>query len=180
MPALKIKPFSSYVKDITGQKFGRLIVIGFSGIDKYGKAQWKCKCACGKEVIAQSYLLRSGTTSSCGCLRREVTAKKNYKHGHTTNGVFSTEYHSWNDMKTRCYNKHRHNYKYYGGRGIKVCKRWRDSFSDFLQDMGRKPSPKHSIDRINNDGNYEPGNCRWATHSQQMRNRRPQSAKTKA
>ena len=178
MPASNVKPFPSRVKDLMGQQFGRLTVIGFLYISKYAHAIWKCKCVCGRETDVDGCSLRSGNTRSCGCFLRECSRKRPYKNGHKSGGVSSPEYMCWCNMKLRCSNKHNPMYKYYGGRGISVCERWRNSFKNFLADMGLKPSPELSIDRIDNDGNYEPGNCRWTTAKEQIRNRRkPRSSK---
>jgi len=175
MPKIQPKPFSNFVKDLTGQKYGRLTVVSFDGISKNGAALWLCKCKCDKlvSVIASSLCL--GRTLSCGCLHRERLRAIAYKHGHADyrNAAVSVEYYAWTSMTQRCTNPKRWNYKNYGGRGIVVCERWLKSFPDFLADMGRKPSPDLSLDRIDNEGNYEPSNCRWATKSQQQRNRRP-------
>lgn len=172
MPKSKPKPFSNFVKDLIGKKFGRLTVIGFSGLDKCKKAQWRCLCNCGKLVSVAASSLRSSLTRSCGCFHQERLRAVAYKHGHADhrNGAVSVEYYAWISMKQRCTNPKRHNYKNYGGRGIVVCDRWRDSFINFLADVGERPGPEFSLDRINNDGNYEPGNVRWATRSQQQRN----------
>lgn len=112
--------------------------------------------------------LRIGTTKSCWCLQRDVATK----HGHTKGGQRTVEYRTWASMKRRCINPRSTNYPGYGGRGIQVCDQWMNSFECFLSNMGIRPSKGHSIDRINNEGNYEPGNCRWATASEQQRNKR--------
>lgn len=172
MSTLQVQKPSRHVKDLTGQKFGRLIVASFLCASKRGVAIWRCTCTCGKEVAVRGGNLRSGNTSSCGCWNREVRRTKTLIHGHRVGGACSSEYGSWCGMKGRCHNKKDKAYKWYGGRGISVCERWRDSFEAFYEDMGPKPSPELSIDRIDNDGNYEPGNCRWATAKQQTRNSR--------
>lgn len=178
MADLDIHPTPPRVKDITGLKFGRLTAIGFHSYrnEKQGKrtrrmAVWVCECECGNKKAMQAVLLKSGTSRSCGCLQLE-TMKTNglaaAKHGMHR----SAEYGIWAGMKYRCNNPKSRIYNYYGGRGITVCDRWLHSFEAFYADMGPRPSPKHSIDRIDNDGNYEPGNCRWATQAQQAANQR--------
>jgi hypothetical protein len=152
--------------DITGQKFRRLSVIGYAGPNSL----WNVRCDCGTEKIMNGSSIRR--TKSCGCLVREVFAKRNYIHGDSVRGKVTPEYHAWAGAIKRCEDQSNDNWIYYGGRGIQVCDLWRNSYPAFLENMGRKPSPKHSLDRIDNDGNYEPGNCRWATKTQQMRNRR--------
>lgn len=156
----------SEVIDITGHRFGRLVAISY-----VNPKRWLCRCDCGTETIIPGDNLRRAITKSCGCLRTEVTRSRSYKHGHNIRGHRSSSYRSWANMIERCTNPHDTDWKNYGGRGIAVCDRWRHSFEAFLEDMGEKP-PGHSIDRINNDGNYEPGNCRWATASEQQHNKR--------
>ena len=145
--------------DLTGQKFGKLILIEKIVI-KY-RTYYKCKCDCGNELVVSHSNLQSGNTKSCGCLRKEIVLANRFKHG--CSGYSETkEYRAWKDMKTRCYNPNYIRYNCYGGRGIKVCEIWLNDFQAFLDDVGFAPSPDHSIDRIDNDGHYEPGNVRWA------------------
>ena len=156
--------------DMTGKRFGRLIGVSRTGSDNEGLALWLFKCDCGGQVVATGSRVKRGRTQSCGCMRADETAKSN-KEKKTTHGEStSVEYRIWGHMLERCENQKHKSFPRYGGRGIIVCSRWAD-FSNFLLDMGRRPSPSHSIDRINNDGNYEPGNCRWATPKEQGRNR---------
>lgn len=161
--------------DLTGKTFGRLTVIARHGTAKNRAAIWKCACVCGESLIVESRLLNSGNTKSCGCTRKEFLRDypPTLKHGHATKHPHqSTEYKSWCGMIERCGNKKNHAYDRYGGRGIKVCARWRKSFENFLVDMGEKPHRKLSLDRINVNGDYAPGNCRWATNLEQRHNRR--------
>lgn len=155
--------------DLTGQKFGRLTVLKRMDSNQRGYCRWLCKCICGKEKIICSNDLKSGNTKSCGCLFLEGNRTQ---HGHLKNDIVSKTYNSWLSMIQRCTNPNKKAYKYYGGRGIKVCKRWKNSFENFLEDMGEPPTQEHSIDRIDNNKGYNKSNCRWATKKQQMRNTR--------
>ena len=131
-----------------------------------------CKCSCNKETIVSMNHLKTGHTTSCGCVGRNRLAIFNYKHGHAKVGRITTEYRIWLNMKNRCGNPANPAYKYYGQRGIKVCQRWQDSFEAFLEDVGNRPSKKLSLDRIDNNDDYMPKNVRWATWSQQRFNSR--------
>jgi hypothetical protein len=134
---------------------------------------WYCKCDCGSNSIARGPALRFGTVRSCGCLQKDTVTQRNLKHGNNyrVKGSPSSEYTTWCGMHQRCRDPKSTSFKNYGGRGISVCTRWLD-FRNFLDDMGKKPSIKHTIDRKNNDGNYEPTNCYWATRIEQQKNKR--------
>lgn len=159
------------VIDLKGKKFGRLTIIDFAEI-RYRRAFWLCECVCGNVKIVDGIRLRSGKTRSCGCLRREMSAERGRRLNTIHGGSYTSEYRIWISMRSRCLDETHTSYHNYGGRGIKVCDRWRESFVSFLEDMGPRPSLQHSIDRIDNDGDYTPKNCRWATMKEQRRNSR--------
>jgi hypothetical protein len=156
------------VKDLKGQRFGRWLVIEESYSDR-GRC-WLCRCDCGNERIINGYQLRSGQSQSCGCLILDLNEQNNVKHGENRQPGKSKEYKVWDGIIQRCTNSNDWRYVNYGGRGIKVCDRWRYSFEKFLEDMGRCPEGM-SIDRININGDYCPNNCRWASQKEQQRNK---------
>jgi len=154
--------------DLTGKIYGRLTVI--SQADNIGcRIAWLCHCECGRWSTVVAHSLLSGTARSCGCLRRELSSKRMMSHGYARRWQITPEFRVWARMLRRCNYSRGSSYYRYGGRGISVCDRWSE-FMNFFMDMGPRPSSKHSIDRINNDGNYEPGNCRWATQKEQCQN----------
>ena len=154
------------LKDRTGEQFGEWTLIDFSHTTKksYGRTTyWKCKCTCGNASVVSIKSLMAGKSTSCGCAR----------HGNRTHNMSSTlTYKSWQAMKERCYNPKAIYYHNYGGRGISVCARWKDSFENFYKDMGERPSVGYSLDRENNEDNYSPDNCKWASKVTQANNRR--------
>jgi len=156
--------------DRTGHVYNHLTVTRLDHLE--GELRyWECRCECGAEVVVQASNLVSGSTKSCGCHRSRRMAERNRTHGM----AYSSEWESWRAMRDRCYQPSNASFKTYGAVGITVCGRWRDSFENFLEDMGKKPTPDHSIDRIDGTKGYAPENCRWATKSAQAINRKPRA-----
>lgn len=154
--------------DLTGQRFGRLTVLCKDDSDKQGR-MWLCQCDCGNKKSVRVDHLKNGATTSCGCYSREVASKRNKTHGMTK----TPEYSVYKHMIARCERPSDKRFYCYGARGIKVCERWRgeNGFQNFIADVGRRPVRGYSIDRINNDGNYEPSNCKWSTRIEQANNK---------
>lgn len=159
--------------DLTGRRYGKLVVQGDGGRHPTrGIRLWRCLCDCGKVTAIAAGPLNNGNSTSCGCVRLANSIAARKTHGETFGGKASPEYAIWQAMLRRCLTPSHKQFPLYGGRGITVCDRWRKSFENFLADMGRKPSPSHSIDRIDNDAGYCKENCRWATQKVQVNNRR--------
>lgn len=154
--------------DINGKRFGRLVVLWHSYTlnKKYGSEFYECICDCGVRCVKKKANIITGDTRSCGCLKKESIGNVNRSHSLTG----TKEYVSWMAIKSRCYYPKNNRYAKYGARGITVCQRWKDSFENFLSDMGYAPSPKHSVDRVDVNAGYGPENCRWATTKEQSRN----------
>lgn len=161
--------------DLSGQRFGRLVAVAFvpgriTPLPRR-RASWQCRCDCGTDTTVQAAALSRGATRSCGCLAKEASSARFTTHGASW-PVMTTEYRIWRNIKTRCLDANHGAWKHYGGRGITLCDRWRDSFEAFLADVGHRPSKAHTLDRIANDGHYEPGNVRWALGEVQHGNTR--------
>ncbi len=149
--------------NLLGTRYGRL-----TGIAHVGKGNWHMRCDCGTSIITNAWQVVNGKCRSCGCISREQIAVRSRIHGRTS----TPEYISWAGAKSRCMNPHSQRYPMYGGRGIDMCPEWKDSFARFFADMGAKPTRKHSLDRIDCNGDYCPANCRWATQTEQTNNTR--------
>jgi hypothetical protein len=150
--------------DLTDMKFGRLMAIERSATRRRHVSEWVCRCECGKTLNVSTDKLNSGNTKSCGCLQRDKARARLRTHGASN----TPEYRIWRSMRERCRLRP---HPRYGGRGIDVCDRWFNSFADFIADMGQRPTPKHTLERINGEGHYEPNNCKWATWIQQNNNK---------
>jgi hypothetical protein len=166
------------LKDYTNVRFGKIVlawVVGHVGRGRERRASWLAFCDCGTFFIVRANNLTRNKTQSCGCARKETLSRIKFKHGHTANGIISAEYRVWANMIQRCSNLED---PYYGGRGIRVCNRWKKSFEKFIKDMGPKPEGRrglrseYSIERREVNGNYEPNNCYWATIDEQALNKR--------
>ena len=160
--------------DLTGQVFHAWTVLGFSATRTMPsgarKPFWNCRCVCGAEREVDGASLRTGHSKGCGCTKRVAISKSRTKHGHTSGAEVSPTYWSWTAMRARVRGGNRSAARYYASKGVKICKRW-DDFANFLEDMGERPEGM-SIDRIDPDGDYEPGNCEWASDTDQANNTR--------
>jgi len=161
----KSKGLRIHNRNLVGCKFERWTVVDYAVRNKFGFAMWKCQCECGTiNIVCENTLIR-GKSKSCGCIAKEVHSARGRHHESHNNSTYS----SWIHMNSRCNNPNSNGYNNYGGRGIKICDRWK-IYENFRDDMGEKPGSEYSIDRIDNDGNYEPDNCRWSTFKEQMNN----------
>lgn len=158
--------------DMVGKRFGMLTCVQRTGSDRDGNAAWLFVCDCGIFKVIVGYSVRKGDSTSCGCRARALTSRRAASHGAAKPRKRTPEYRAWTAMKTRCYNPKADSYMDYGGRGIGVCDEWRSSFAAFLAHVGRRPGDGWSLDRIDTERDYEPGNVRWATSTEQANNRR--------
>jgi hypothetical protein len=167
-------PYSSHaLTDLVGQRFGKLVVERRAkpNTNARQRAHWRCRCDCGRTTVKLGKYLTNGDTRSCGCEQRAMRARGNVKHRGIIGGHKEREYGIWRSMKSRCYVTSSSNYRFYGGRGVRICDRWLKDYAAFRADMG--PCPEgFTIDRIDPSGNYEPSNCRWASWADQHRNLR--------
>jgi len=155
------------INNINGKRFGKLVAVEETRLRKNGNIIWRCVCDCGKQTMVTANNLKNGNTKSCNCLRREMMSKTMYKHGEAEGDSRTRLYEIWLNMKTRCYNPNNKVYKYYGGRGIKICNAWKDNYSAFrFWAILNGYQDNLTIDRIDSNGNYEPSNCQWLTKSE--------------